>query len=91
VSQLVRVVEAKEPWAEYQLEDGTRLRFRLTACNFRLTGKLTDLGDPEYSFSHQLQIETHVPKQAVSERPIGPGFPVNVRPSDYCASAEDCG
>jgi hypothetical protein len=65
VTALVRVLTATEPWAEYQLEDGTRLRFRLTACNFRLTGKLTDLGDPEYSFSHQLQIETHVAQAEV--------------------------
>lgn len=55
----IRILTASEPWAEYQLEDGTLLRFRLTACNFRLTGKRTAEGDPEYSFSHQLQVETH--------------------------------
>lgn len=53
-----KVLSASEPWAEYQLEDGTLLRFRLTACNFRKTGKTTDQGDPEYSFSHQMQCET---------------------------------
>lgn len=92
---LVRVLTATEPWAEYQLEDGTLLRFRLTACNFRRTGKTTEQGDPEYSFSHQMQIETHAPKQvarlfAVPERdprwvePLNPG-------EGYSAPAEDCG
>lgn len=87
MSQLVRVVTATEPWAEYQLEDGTRLRFRLTACNFRLTGKLTDLGDPEYSFTHQLQIETHVRPVAVALSLVQP----NEVGGSYCAPAEDVG
>lgn len=86
MSQLVRVVTATEPWAEYQIEDGTVLRFRLTACNFRLTGKLTDLGDPEYSFTHQLQIETHV-RPVVAKLFVLP----NEAGGSYCAPAEDVG
>lgn len=61
-----KVITASEPWAEYQLEDGTLLRFRLTACNFRKTGKTTDQGDPEYSFSHQMQCET-IPSPAADK------------------------
>jgi hypothetical protein len=88
MTSLVRVVTASEPWAEYQLEDGTLLRFRLTACNFRLTGKKTELGDPEYSFTHALQIETHMAK------PVARLFAVPqelVVEHTYSAPAEDCG
>lgn len=76
MSAPAKILTASEPWAEYQLEDGTLLRFRFTACNFRRTGKQTAEDDPEYSFSQQVQVETHAPKQ----RPIGPGQPVNIRP-----------
>jgi hypothetical protein len=55
----LKIIDAKEPWVEYQLEDGTLLRFRFTACSFRRTGKMTALGDPEYSFTHQIMSETH--------------------------------
>jgi hypothetical protein len=48
LTAVVRVLKADEPWAEYQLEDGTLLRFRLTVCGFRKTGKQTDQGEPEY-------------------------------------------
>lgn len=55
----VKILSAAEPWVEYQLEDGTTLRFRFTACNFRKTGKLLSSGEPEYSFTQQLACETH--------------------------------
>jgi hypothetical protein len=91
-------VTATEPWAEYQLEDGTLLRFRLTACNFSLTGKKTELGDPEYSFTHALQIETHVAKaEPVRLIYAGPEKDMTgieaLKPllAEYVAPAEDCG
>lgn len=61
-----KVISATEPWAEYQLEDGTTIRLRLTACNFRKTGKTTEQGDPEFSFSQQIQCETIAPLTQVT-------------------------
>lgn len=81
-----RVLTASEPWVEYQLDDGTLLRFRWTACNFRPTGKVLDSGDPEYSFSQQLQCETHAPKQVAKLFKLPSGEAM-----DYVAPAEDCG
>lgn len=84
----VRVLTSSEPWAEYQLEDGTLLRFRFTACSFRRTGKTTEQGDPEYSFQNQLQVETHAPKQVAKVFVLPQP---DTAPSEYCAPAEDCG
>lgn len=56
--QILKVESAVEPWVSYLLEDGTTLRFRFTACQFRRTGAVTALGEPEYSFGHGLLIET---------------------------------
>lgn len=93
MSAPARVLTAQEPWAEYQLEDGTLLRFRLTACNFRRTGKTTAEGDPEYSFSHQLQVETHAPKQVAKLLGFKAVNADNGMPSDsaYQAPDQDCG
>lgn len=90
-----KILSASEPWAEYQLEDGTLLRFRLTACNFRKTGKQTEQGDPEYSFSQQVQCETHAAPKAASVSQLHaewarPGL-VSIAPSGYIAPAEDVG
>lgn len=55
---VLKILSADEPWAEYQLEDGTTLRFRFTASSFRKTGNvINDL--PEYSFAHHVHCETH--------------------------------
>jgi hypothetical protein len=62
-SQPLKVTKLKEPWCVYELEDGTTLRFRATVHNIRrLEGKFTAVGDPEYSFNHQIQIETIAPQ-----------------------------
>lgn len=82
-----KVITASEPWAEYQLEDGTLLRFRLTACNFRKTGKTTDQGDPEYSFSHQMQCETIPRPQLAAVRLIREAR----EDGNYSAPIEDAG
>lgn len=66
---ILRVEKAKEPWVSYLLEDGTTVRFRFTACQFRLTGQVTAQGDPEYSFSHGLLIETVAAVGAVASEP----------------------
>ena len=64
-SPILKVESAVEPWVEYLLEDGTKLRFRFTACQFRRTGAETAQGDPEYSFAHGLLIETVARTEAV--------------------------
>lgn len=83
---LVRVLSATEPWAEYQLDDGTLLRFRLTACNFRRTGKTTEQGDPEYSFTHAMQIETHARPVAAEVRQLR----AVAEECDYCFKPRPC-
>jgi hypothetical protein len=101
MTSLIKVLTANEPWAEYQLEDGTLLRFRFSACSFRKTGKDTAQGDPEYSFSSNVQIET----DCVQPNPflklvddVDPNDLLYSRASDdwrradkYNAPAEDCG
>lgn len=82
-----KILTATEPWVEYHLEDGTTLRFRFTACNFRKTGKTTEQGDPEYSFSHSTLCETHAPPAEVVQLRAVPDY----APSDYVAPVEDCG
>lgn len=91
MTSLVRVLTSNEPWVEYQLEDGTLLRFRFSACSFRKTGKQTDQGDPEYSFAHSLQIETHAPKAGklvVVDR-IFPDFKPHDGMAEYLAPEQD--
>lgn len=89
MSGLVRVLSANEPWVEYQLEDGTQLRFRFTACSFRLTGNKTAQGDPEYSFSQSLLCETHLPPVVAEVRQLR-AVPALVA-SEYVAPDSDCG
>jgi hypothetical protein len=60
---VLKILSADEPWAEYQLEDGTTLRFRFTAASFRKTGKVIN-GLPEYSFAHHVHCETHLAKNS---------------------------
>lgn len=70
MNAVARILTANEPWVEYQLDDGTLLRFRFTACSFRKTGKETAQGDPEYAFSQSLLCETHVPKVVAEVRQL---------------------
>lgn len=83
-----RILTASEPWVEYQLDDGTLLRFRWTACQFRLTGNKTPQGDPEYSFSQSLLCETHTPKQVAKLFALPS---VDTALSEYVAPDSDCG
>jgi hypothetical protein len=103
VTGLTRVLSSQEPWAEYQLEDGTLIRFRFSACAFRRTGKVSEQGDPEYHFASQVQCETHARPVAASLSehafklfelsPKPREAPDNGMPSDspYQAPDQDCG
>jgi hypothetical protein len=90
VTAPVRILTASEPWVEYQLDDGTFLRFRFTACSFRKTGKLTAQGDPEYTFSQSLLCETHVPQVVAEVRQL-PRLVADTAPAEYVAPDSDCG
>lgn len=101
MNAVARILTASEPWVEYQLDDGTLLRFRFTACSFRKTGKETAQGDPEYAFSQSLLCETHVPKVVAEVRqlrsvagPIHVPEPlgkISVTEPSYVAPDSDCG
>lgn len=89
IGPVLKVLDVKEPWAEYQLEDGTLLRFRFSACSFRLTGKQTEQGEPEYSFQSHIQCETFVVPKAAEVRQLR--AVQDTAPSGYVAPDEDVG
>jgi hypothetical protein len=50
---LVKVARADEPWSEYSLEDGTRLRMKQTVVNVVKLDDRDDNGEPIYSIQSQ--------------------------------------
>jgi hypothetical protein len=59
----------KEPWAEYALEDGTRLRFRATANKiWRVVDRFSPTGEPMYVVNSTTVVVADVPPQL-----LGPG------------------
>jgi hypothetical protein len=50
---LVQVNRANEPWSEYILEDGTKLRMKQTIVNVVKLDDTNDSGDPVYSIQSQ--------------------------------------
>jgi hypothetical protein len=61
---LVDVIEAKEPWAEYKLADGTELRVRFVlGAVYRARDRYTDDGDPVYITRSQNIIVAIVPEE----------------------------
>jgi len=59
---IMDVTDSKEPWSEYTLEDGTRIRIKHTLVNvFRLEGKTAANGEPLYSIQLQ-QVMSVIPK-----------------------------
>jgi hypothetical protein len=61
IGTLVKVVEANEPWSEYSLEDGTKLRMKQTIINVVRLDDKDDNGNPLYSIQSQ-QILSVVPQ-----------------------------
>lgn len=45
----VRIVKSHEPWNEYELEDGTVIKVRLNALNFRRQDAYNPDGSPVYT------------------------------------------
>lgn len=65
-----RIVEAeelefevlKEPWCEYECEDGTNLRIKLTVCKVvRLIGMKHPNGEPVFIVSNSNSLATRIP------------------------------
>jgi hypothetical protein len=50
---LVNVVKTHEPWSEYDLEDGTKLRMKQTVINVVRLDDRDDDGNPMYSIQSQ--------------------------------------
>jgi len=49
IGTLMEITETKEPWSEYTLEDGTKIRSRQAIINIiRLDNKKNAKGDPVY-------------------------------------------
>jgi hypothetical protein len=54
IGTLMEVIESKEPWSEYVLEDGTKIRLKQTLVNVvRLDDKKNLNGEPVYSIQSQ--------------------------------------
>ena len=51
IGTLMEVTDSKEPWSEYTLEDGTKIRFKQALV--RLDNKKNPNGDPVYSIQSQ--------------------------------------
>jgi hypothetical protein len=50
---IVKVVQSDEPWSEYTLEDGTKLRMKQVVVNVVKLDKVDDSGNPIYSIQSQ--------------------------------------
>jgi hypothetical protein len=50
---LIRVIQSDEPWSEYSLEDGTKLRMKQTIINVVKMDDKDDNGEPMYSIQSQ--------------------------------------
>ena len=54
VGTLMEVADSKEPWSEYTLEDGTKIRLKQALVSVvRLDNKKNQNGEPVYSIQSQ--------------------------------------
>ncbi|RIK94536.1 MAG: hypothetical protein DCC71_23605 [Proteobacteria bacterium] len=59
---VVRFKVVEEPWCEYDLEDGTKVRLKIVVSEvIRLEGVYTDEGDPVYTVKSSNVMSTEVP------------------------------
>jgi hypothetical protein len=62
IGTLMEVTDSREPWSEYILADGTKIRFKQTLVNIiRLDDKRNPNGDPIYVVQSQ-QTMSIIPK-----------------------------
>jgi hypothetical protein len=53
IGTLIEVTDSKEPWSEYTLGDGTKIRLKQTVVSIaKLDGKQAQNGDPVYVVQH---------------------------------------
>jgi hypothetical protein len=54
IGTLMEVSDSKEPWSDYTLEDGTKIRIKQTLVSVaKLDGKTAPNGDPVYAVQSQ--------------------------------------
>jgi hypothetical protein len=62
IGTLMNVIDSNEPWSEYALEDGTKIRIKHTLVSIaKLEGKTAPNGDTVYSVQLQ-QAMSVIPK-----------------------------
>jgi hypothetical protein len=61
IGTLVKLIRSDEPWSEYHLEDGTKLRMKQTIINVVKLDEENDNGDPVYSIQSQQTLSV-IPK-----------------------------
>ena len=62
VGEIINMLEAKEPWSEYVLEDGNKIRAKQVITNIVKLDKIGQDGNPIYVLQSQ-QVLFVVPKQ----------------------------
>lgn len=59
----VKIASAVEPWCEYVLEDGTRMKLKMVVVGFdRVEGEYDPGGNPRYSMKASLVVHAEVPE-----------------------------
>ena len=59
----VEITSAKEPWAEYELSDGTRVKAKLVIVEIgRVEGEFDEAGNPRYAVKATLIMHPEVPE-----------------------------
>jgi len=54
IGTMVEVIESKEPWTEYTIENGTKIRIKQALVSIaQIDGKTAPNGDPIYSVQAQ--------------------------------------
>lgn len=57
----VKIVSASEPWSEYELTDGTRMKVKIVVVGFdRVEGEYDPVGNPRYAMKASIVLHTEV-------------------------------
>lgn len=67
----VKVVRSVEPWSEFELEDGTVVKVRLNALNFRRQDAFNPDGSPIYTSdlmpTQSAEVPQHLKRKGVTD------------------------
>lgn len=59
----VRILSAVEPWCEYVLDDGTKMKVKMVVVGFdRVEGEYDPTGNPRYAMKASLVVHAEVPE-----------------------------